>query len=565
MKWIKSRKSFLLEEEAKIKDVILPRQAERVKERWGEAYLDLEEIEPTDKIKQGKWKIEDEDKIKIFSAFFGVDVAKVYESLGSLPDKFADIVKQSINIDLLERNERTYQGKWKAMFSDFNIKKPSIDQICVLLDPVFRKISVSESTSAEVMIRDENGRPIMGEDNKPQKRKREEGEVFFTSNLTNMNGFLTDYNRLFPDNRVEPSLFESGPIQKLIQLVAEDLNNGQYRYEFNIFQKDMFLSIKHNPKDILNMSISKFYSSCQHLYTGMYSEKVIGNVFDPNSVPAFIIFDTPIYWEDDLISEQLPLCRMMIRNIETFDSNDSPKIYFDRAYPDRVKDIMNVIVAKYTGMVHDETLRNSVSYLFAPDLPEDLKNKIDTPYMDRMNVHLGSYIGVNTKSINLSHGQDWTNLKISPKAKIDEITIETPNVPSELLKLNLNPSWIKFKFMKLNTLEPFKNIKANSIAFDKCKFGMNVLEDIKKNNPDLKKLQLSACDITSLDLSIFGELDELQLIYTAEASELTSIIGSLQLNKLIISGDLVSNPESKKLISSMKGRGIKIEVVGPVI
>jgi len=131
MKWIKSRQSFLLEEEAKIKDIILPRQAERFKERWGEAYLELEEVEPTDKIKQGKWKIEDEDKIKIFSAFFGVDVAKVYESLDSLPDKFADIVKQSINIDMLERSERTYQGKWKAMFSDFNIKKPSIDQIGV--------------------------------------------------------------------------------------------------------------------------------------------------------------------------------------------------------------------------------------------------------------------------------------------------------------------------------------------------------------------------------------------------------------------------------------------------
>ena len=60
-------------------------------------------------------------------------------------------------------------------------------------------------------------------------------------------------------------------------------------------------------------------------------------------------------------------------------------------------------------------------------------------------------------------------------------------------------------------------------------------------------------------------MDELQLIYTAEANELASIIGDLQLDKLVISGDLVSNPEAKKLISSMKGRGIKIEVVGPVI
>jgi hypothetical protein len=565
MKWIKSRKNFLLEEEAKIKDVILPKQAERVKERWGEQYLELEEIEPTDKIKQGKWKIEDEDKIKIFSAFFNVDVAKVYETLESLPDKFSEVLKGSVNIDILERNERTYQGKWRAMFSEFDIKKPSIDQICVIFDPVFRKISVSETTADEVMIRDENGRPVMGPDNRPQKRKREEGEVFYTNNLTNMNGFLSDYNRLFPDDKVDPTLFESGPIQKLVQMVAQDLNNGQYKYEFNIFQKDMFLSIKHNPKDILNMSISKFYSSCQHLYTGMYSEKVIGNVFDPNSIPAFVIFDTPIYWNDDLISEQLPLCRMMIRNIETFDNSDTPKIYFDRAYPDRVKEIMNVIVAKYTGMIHDESLRGTVNYLFTPDVPEELMRNVSSPYMDRMNLTTGTLIGVNTKTVSFTAGQDWSKVKVSPNAKIQEVIIETPKIPEDFYKLQLNPTWVKFKFLKLNTLEPFKNIKTTSLAFDKCKFDMKVLEEIKTYNPDLKKLQLSACDISGLDLSIFGKLDELQLIYTAEAEDLVMVLGSLEVNKLVLSGDLVSNPEAKKLISSLKGRGIKIETVGPVI
>ena len=38
MKWIKSREQYL--NEAKIRDVILPRQAKEVAEVWGEKYLD---------------------------------------------------------------------------------------------------------------------------------------------------------------------------------------------------------------------------------------------------------------------------------------------------------------------------------------------------------------------------------------------------------------------------------------------------------------------------------------------------------------------------------------------
>ena len=47
--------------------------------------------------------------------------------------------------------------------------------------------------------------------------------------------------------------------------------------------------------DILNMSVSRFYSSCQNLYSGGYRDQVIGNVFDPNSIPAFLLFDSSIH------------------------------------------------------------------------------------------------------------------------------------------------------------------------------------------------------------------------------------------------------------------------------
>ena len=59
MKWILDRNQFL--NEAKLRDVIFSKQAKAVSETWGEKYLDYEEITPTDKIKQGKWKLSEED------------------------------------------------------------------------------------------------------------------------------------------------------------------------------------------------------------------------------------------------------------------------------------------------------------------------------------------------------------------------------------------------------------------------------------------------------------------------------------------------------------------------
>jgi len=64
MKWIKNRNKFI-SEEAKLRDVILPAQKDVVSRTWGEKFLDYEEIEATDNIKQGKWKLSEEDKIEV--------------------------------------------------------------------------------------------------------------------------------------------------------------------------------------------------------------------------------------------------------------------------------------------------------------------------------------------------------------------------------------------------------------------------------------------------------------------------------------------------------------------
>ena len=75
--------------------------------------------------------------------------------------------------------------KWEKILNNFDISKPTINQISVLTDPIFRKVSVSETQASEFILRDETGRPIMGEDGRPQKVKKEPGEVVYSKNLTN--------------------------------------------------------------------------------------------------------------------------------------------------------------------------------------------------------------------------------------------------------------------------------------------------------------------------------------------------------------------------------------------
>jgi len=556
MKFLSKRNQFLAEE-AKIKDVILPRQAKAVESKWGSEYLEYEEIEPTDKIQQGVWKLDHDDKMEILSEFFNTDLKGMYKQFQDLPDHFKTVLGDSIKTELFAGPDK---DRFTSILEGFNIQFPSIDSLTILAKPIFRKISVGETKATEVIARDDNGVPLKDEDNKIIKRTKEAGEVIFSKNLVNINTFVSDYNDCFPSTKVNAGIFSSGYVSDVVNIAAEDFSSGSYEVDYNPFSKDMFLTIKHNPKDILNMSVSKYYSSCQHLYTGMYRQKVIGNVFDPNTVPAFIIFDTPITWNGEVISEQLPLARMMIRNLESFNTKDS-QIYFDRCYPDRCKDSMDKIVEKYTQMKSVDRY-NAGTYYFTPDLPESAAGSIDSPYMDRLGIDTKRYIGVNTKSITLTPNIDWSAIKVSPKAKLKEIIIQSTVLPDGLLNIPMQPDWIKFKFLRLKDLSVFKNLKSDSYAFDKCEFSGNVLSSLPE---DVKKLQLISCDTSGLNLSSMKDLDELHLIYTIDGEELIPTVGNMKLKKLCISGDLLSSSENKSYINNLKKQGVKIEIFGPII
>jgi hypothetical protein len=556
MKFLSKRNQFLAEE-AKIKDVILPRQAREVEDKWGSEYLEYEEIEPTDKIQQGTWKLDHDDKMAILSEFFNTELKEMYKQFQALPDHFKTVLGDSIKTELFAGSDK---DKFTSILEDFNIQFPSIDSITILAKPIFRKISVGETKATEVIARDENGVPLKDEDNKIIKKTKEAGEVIYSKNLVNINTFVSDYNDCFPTTKVDDNIFSSGYVRDVVNIAADDISQGSYEVDYNPFSKDMYLVIKHNPKDILNMSISKYYSSCQHLYTGMYRGKVIGNVFDPNTIPAFVIFDTPIKWKGEVISEQLPLSRMMIRNLEAFNPNDPVKVFFDRCYPDRCKNSMDKIIEKYTNM--SSVSGRGDTYYFTPDLPEHAAGNIDSPYMDRLGIDTKRYIGVNTKSITLTPNIDWSNVKVSPKAKLKEIIIQSSVLPDGLLNIPMQPDWIKFKFLRLKDLSVFKNLKSNSYAFDKCEFGGNVLNSLPE---DVKKLQLISCDTSKLDLSKMENIEELHLVYTLNDDDLIPSIKGLKMKKLVISGDLLSLSENKSYINDLKKQGVKIEIVGPVL
>ena len=554
MKYIKDRQKFL--NEAKLRDVIFQRQAKEISRIWGEKFLDYEEVTPTSKIKQGRWKLSDEDKNIVLGKFFQCDMNEVYNVFSGVPDKFVDILSQSINVDLLK------DEKYKTILKDsLNIKSPTIDQMVIIFDSIFRKLAVSETNATEMIQKDENGRPVKDEAGNMIKITKEKGAPIFTTNLVNINAFLDDYNRCYPEDKVNSS-FQNRQLDNLRSMAKED-HNQEYSVDFEVFNRDIYLIISHNPKDILNMSISKFYASCQHLYSGGYREQLLGNVFDPNSIPAFFSFETPIFWGSDKISDQLPLSRMVIRNIESFDEQSDVKTFFDRAYPDRMKETFNEIVEKYTE--NKMTVTDSETYIFTPDI--DTEDRVREPYMDRLRIQKKPYIGKNTKTLYLNRMHDWSTVKIAPDAKIKELIIETTDIPEDLMKVPLNPDWVKFKYLTINTLSNFDKIKTNSIAFDKCKLDTSVLDEMNKVNPNIKKLQIVSCDLTgSLGFSQFEVLEELHIIYTLDTiEELKDLTENLKIKKLVLSGDLIKDKESKIQVNQLRQRGIKVEIVGPVI
>lgn len=580
MKWILSRNQFI--NEAKIRDLLTPPQKKRVVKVWGERFLDYEEVEPTSQIKQGKWKLSEEDKDMVINNFFKTDYAWVREKLSSIPDKFAEVLRKSLSVNLDANNlASSDKDKLKSGFKkgeEFNIKKLKISQISCLNLPIFKTLNASETKSDTRIVKDEKGVPKRDEKGNILKEPKEPGDPSFSNNLANLNTFIGGYNTSYPDEKVDERIFTHSNIQNITNMI----NDNPDIIDFDLFgDHEMFLLIEHNPSHIMNMSVSKFYKSCQELYFGgghgdSYLRSLLINVFDPNSVPAFLVFNTPYYnitqkgGKVEKLSDVLPLCRSVIRSIEPFTENEDSKkrIYFDKTYPERMNTTIASMIEKYSdnkGSGKDYVRK----YYFSPDISAaDFSVLNNAPYMDSLGVVPGIRIGgKNGQSLYLSANIDWSNIVIKDETVIKELIIETPEIPSNLTSLKLSPDWVKFKYLKIKDITIFKNVITDSVSFYQCKLNDEFLKELYTTFPDIKKLSLCSVDIKDItNLSLFEKMEELELTYTiSNKKSLEKILAGLNIKKLSISGDLLKNEKNKIFIESLRKKGINVKLTGLLI
>lgn len=572
MKWILSRDKFL--NEAKLKDVLNKPQIKRLKEVWGEKYLNYEEVEATDRIKQGRWKLSDEDRDMVINSFFKTDYAWVREKLASLPDKFAEVLTMSLSIDYnsfnreqIDRLKSGFEGK------EFNIKKLQISQISCLNYSIFKSLNAGETKGNSIVVKDESGRPLRDENNNIIKKEKEPGEPSFSSNIVNLNTFITSYNNSYPEQKVDASIFLNSNIQNITNMIADNPDI----IDFDLFgEHEMYLMIEHNAVNIMNMSISKFYKSCQELYFGgghgtQYMIGLLMNVFDPNTVPAFLVFNTPYYnitergGKPEKLSDVLPLCRLLIRSIEPFNETSKTNLYFDKTYPERMSDVLHEMIQKYSdNRRSDEYTRY---YPLAPDIQIDDFDNLGDPYMDNLSIRKGTRIGKNTKKLYLSNNIDWSNVIIDKSADIQELIIETPNIPSNFFNIKMSPKWVKFKYIKILNFIVFKNLTTDRIGFYQCELPGNFLNELYEVSPGIKSLSLGSVDNFNADeLKLFKNLEELEIIYSLSyKDDLEKLLEGLNLKKLAISGDLLKDQKNKIYIESLRKSGVLVDIKGLVI
>jgi hypothetical protein len=157
----------------------------------------------------------------------------------------------------------------------------------------------------------------------------------------------------------------------------------------------------------------------------------------------------------------------------------------------------------------------------------------------------------------------FKNMIISKQARVEELIVDSPDVPEALFDLPLKLNWIKFKFIDIKKMPKMEKFDCKSFAFDKCRFTNADLANVVAANPEMQKLQLTSCEVEDLNLSGLS-VDELQLIYTT-TQPLAEVLGDVKVKKLVISGDLLSEKENKDFVIALKKSGVKVETVGLVI
>jgi hypothetical protein len=314
------------------------------------------------------------------------------------------------------------------------------------------------------------------------------------------------------------------------------------------------------------MSISPFFSSCQELYTGdghgtRYMKSLLSNIFDPNSVPAFLMIETPYILDGEYLSDYMSFSRLIIRNIEIEDvGNDyGGGLYFDQTYPARMESITSKMIMKYSD---NHPSGDPDVYIFKPALDLCDFDTIDTPYMDNLEIKMKKSINVNTKNIIID--SDISDIKLNPGKKVNNITIKTEKIPKNFFNLKLDIDFLRFEFMKLNSLDKLAHIKSDIISFNKCKmdeFDWQSLIGLMTKGFSFRSVEIGIDEVPS-ETFISG-IEKLELIYSF--SKIPQDILKSDIKELVISGDMLQDESNKKIIKKLKSNGVKIETVGLVL
>jgi hypothetical protein len=343
-----------------LKDEIPQHQKDLVKKYWGDKVLKMDVGEKTKVIPEGKWKLSEEDKETFLSNFFNVDLSSIKSSIESFNP---DIHFWRVMIQAIEEPKVKESLKFKK-YSSYSIlhniiKLNKID--------VFYSLDVNAIKTGKVKMTDETGKPII-KDGKPVFVDYNDKNIpiFNKKRKTNFLNFIKSYNEAYNKN------INYSFIEKILNSgVVEVLDSKNF--DLDLFaNKPMFLYITSKPEDTLNMSISRFYDSCQNLYSGGAKQSLITNVFDKNTKVCYIVYDQPFI---DVGGNVVPFTSIARRLLRVVDEDGS--VYFDTIYPNldkRLSEVFTNLIKKYTNI-------KQLGYTwYKPNVPKNLPTAyLDTP------------------------------------------------------------------------------------------------------------------------------------------------------------------------------------------
>jgi hypothetical protein len=406
-----------------LKDEIPLYMSDIIKKRHGDKYLDFDIPKHTDNIPNCKIEVKNENITK----------KSVREIIDYFRKNILKQFKETLLFELVSNNSLFKHMLFIVTESDFT----SIKDLKILYSNNFIL--------------------LQAKDNNKYNPK-------FSNNKSNLYNFIKSFNKAFPQDSIDYDTTKDKVLNGLRDVIMNYENNIE-----KIESSKLYLYITDKPSDKLNMSVSKFYNSCQNLYNGSFNHKLLANVFDENSKLALLIFDTPY---TDTKGNKIPytsIARCIIRY-----SDD--KIMFDKVYPSDMEDVMYKIIEEYTDLKNNSEESDKYKY-------KHIDSDLPLPYMDKFNlVNIGKsleskkikaiseFLNVDTNEINMISENEYEHDDIIYYCMTyDEALEESKDKIIHDIEKEINDLHITFSIQRLLkiTNDNFKHyVKENNIELE---------------------------------------------------------------------------------------------------